>query len=394
MEIELDLFQLLMPLNYGFFGLIFLSIFVFRKDVRYSVWFSIAYLSASIASFIELFHQHINFGLLQFDDISNGLFFLISVAFVIGIAKSENAKIPKIYLSSVLIIGYLTQAYFAYIYQNLFLRILVCDIIAGILLIPILSILWTVRDKLINKMLFWSVIAVISNYFIRPIIGIFILDPNITLESYASEPYIIIFYFTASIIAMMMSMPLLAKLVFDILENYRQESIMDPLTGLLNRRGIKKIFYKNKNNQSKEGKCNFIVQLDLDNFKQVNDNYGHNVGDLILQRTANLIKSIVEGHGVTARIGGEEFVIFLEKQTKETILLFAESLRQSLELQNHPEIRQGQKSTASFGVAAVDPLDSLEKALDNADKALYIAKNDGRNCVKLFDKNTSMLQAA
>lgn len=134
--------------------------------------------------------------------------------------------------------------------------------------------------------------------------------------------------------------------------------------------------------------------MDLDNFKQVNDNYGHNVGDLILQRTANLIKSIVEGHGATARIGGEEFVIFLEKQTKETILLFAESLRQSLELQNHPEIRQGQKSTASFGVAAVDPLDSLEKVLDNADKALYIAKNDGRNCVKLFDENTSMMQAA
>jgi len=238
MDSELNIFQLMLPLNYIFFGLVFLVIFLTRNDVRYVGWLAMAYIVTFVASLIEIFHAELNFSPLRFDDISNALYFIIGATCVIGIAKSEKVKPPYIFLSFMIVAGYVGQAYLAYVADSFFLRILFCDVIAAILFPR------KAKKDIINRLVLWTFTLLIAVNIIRPAMGFFVLDPNISMITYAEDPYLIAFYFVGSILAIMMAIPLLAKVTSDIMETYRQESIMDPLTGLLNRRGIKKYSIK------------------------------------------------------------------------------------------------------------------------------------------------------
>ncbi len=387
MHVELDIFKLFMPLNFGFFGITFLLIFLLRKDSNYMLWFAAAYVSAFIGSLIELFHERLDFGPLRFDDISNGLYLFISISSVIGIAISHKKEPPFKALSILFIMGYMCQAYWHYGVNDLYIRILVTDVMASLLMMPVLPILWNNRSNLMSYGLFWCFVIIVANNMIRPIIGIFIIDRNISLETYASEPYVIIFYFISSIVAIAMSFPLLVKVAINIVENYKLETIKDPLTGLLNRRGIRQYFDEYQNDEYLRDKGLYIIQLDLDHFKRINDNYGHTVGDLVLKRCAKTIVSTIQSQGACARFGGEEFIILLPNQTQQVALLLANNIRQKLALVRHPELPADYESTASFGVAAVQKHHELEQAIENADQALYAAKDAGRNMVKAYDMN-------
>ncbi len=388
MNVELDIFTLFLPLNFGFFGIAFLLIFLLREDSNYMLWFGAAYMCAFLGSLIELFHLRLDFGFLRFDDISNGLYLLISICSVMGIAISHKRPLPIKSLSALFILGYGFQAYWHFGVDDLYIRIIVTDIVASLLMAPVLPILWNNRRNMMSYGLFWSFAAIIAINIIRSIIGIFMIDRNITLETYAHEPYIIIFYFISSMIAVAMSLPLLVKVALNIVENYKQETIKDPLTGLLNRRGIKKYFTEYQDRISLPSTGHYAIQLDLDNFKQINDNYGHNVGDLILKRSAQLIRSIINKRGACARIGGEEFIILLPDITLEQATLLAHNMREALATKDHPELPIGHKSTASFGVAEVQNYYTIEQAIENADRALYQAKDAGRNMVKIFNAHT------
>lgn len=129
-----------------------------------------------------------------------------------------------------------------------------------------------------------------------------------------------------------------------------------------------------------------MILTDLDKFKQVNDTYGHDVGDLVLKNFSRIIKNSIRKYDVVARFGGEEFVILLSGVDIQSAYKKAEQLRRQIEstvvftkkIDNH--IRY----TASFGVAAINEAGkySLEELISKADMALYKAKNNGRNRVE------------
>ncbi len=397
MQVELDIFKLFMPLNFGFFGVSFLLIYLLRKDSNYMLWFGAAYMSAFIGSLIELFHERLDFGPLRFDDISNGLYLFISVCSVIGIAISHKKKPPMKLLITLFIMGYICQAYWHYGDNDLYIRIIVTDIIASLLMMPVLPILWNNRHHLVSNGLFWCFAFIVAINMTRSIFGIFLIDRNINIETYANEPYMIIFYFISSIVAIIMSFPLLVKVVINIVENYKLETIRDPLTGLLNRRGIRQYFIEYQRDNKASDNSLYIIQLDLDHFKRINDNYGHTVGDLVLKRSAKTIASIIDTKGACARIGGEEFIILLPQQNEQAALLLANDIRYEIAMENHPELSNSRKITASFGVAAVQNHHELEQAIEHADQALYAAKDAGRNMVKVFGMHngqTAKLKAA
>lgn len=129
-----------------------------------------------------------------------------------------------------------------------------------------------------------------------------------------------------------------------------------------------------------------VILTDLDKFKTINDTYGHDVGDLVLKDFSKTIKSAVRKYDVVARFGGEEFVILLSGVDLEDAYKKAENLRRVIE-QNKVYSKKFNlyiNYTASFGVAAFEPRKdlALEDLITNADRALYKAKNSGRNRVE------------
>ena len=154
----------------------------------------------------------------------------------------------------------------------------------------------------------------------------------------------------------------------------------DELTGLYNRRGY-------QDNIGKiQGSYGAILMCDIDNFKKVNDTYGHAVGDFTIKEVSQSIKNNLRKQDVAIRWGGEEFFIFLSETTRENAYLVSEKLRESIE---NLTIRYNNEIvfsvTLSIGVAIVNEEISLEKAIKNADDAMYISKNAGRNKSSVYN---------
>ena len=153
----------------------------------------------------------------------------------------------------------------------------------------------------------------------------------------------------------------------------------DPLTGLLNRRSGEHLLkqYDDEKRQSKKSLC--LIMIDIDNFKKINDTFGHAVGDQILISSSQLLKNKARNTDSFIRWGGEEFLIIVQDSRLKDALEFAERIRKSIE--QHTDQVVG-CITASFGVAESSLDEGTASLLNRADKALYKAKLDGKNCVK------------
>ena len=172
---------------------------------------------------------------------------------------------------------------------------------------------------------------------------------------------------------------------------YRNElkrlASIDPLTSLYNRRYFGELA-KTVMTLAKRSNLAFsIIMIDIDKFKNINDTYGHKVGDEVIVALAKTLKKNVRKSDIVSRWGGEEFVILLPQTDLEGAINIAEKLRKnvqnlSIEITDYETIA----FTASFGVATADLLSDLdvETVINKADKALYLAKEHGRNRVEFF----------
>ena len=159
----------------------------------------------------------------------------------------------------------------------------------------------------------------------------------------------------------------------------------DPLTKLLNRRALLGLMQHIGDNMQKNGKKCCIATLDIDHFKQVNDRFGHDVGDQVLSAVSAVIRKHLRADEAAARWGGEEFLLAWPDQTLAVAEQRADRLR---ELIGDCNFANGSlRITASFGVAEWAPSEPLEAALKRSDKALYCAKAEGRNRVRTETKN-------
>jgi diguanylate cyclase (GGDEF)-like protein len=168
--------------------------------------------------------------------------------------------------------------------------------------------------------------------------------------------------------------------------DYARLAATDPLTGLPNRRFFDEFAKLDMDRFLRFGEPSSLMMVDLDHFKSINDTYGHAAGDEVLRRVASLGKLVFRSSDLFARWGGEEFVCLLPGTDEWGAILAAEKLRSAVE---QLSIVSGGKAipvTASIGVSLVGSDDRLMyDALLRADRAVYRAKNDGRNCVRTYE---------
>lgn len=156
----------------------------------------------------------------------------------------------------------------------------------------------------------------------------------------------------------------------------------DNLTKLPNRRTFNQSFEKALRLFKRDKISRSVIFLDIDNFKSINDNHGHLVGDKVLKRVAGILNIQIRSSDNISRWGGEEFLILLNDSSLDDSLEVAEKIRVAFEndIELHDLIKGG--VTASFGVTNFNELDTIETIVSRVDDALYEAKRNGKNCVK------------
>ncbi|MEE4454890.1 GGDEF domain-containing protein [Novosphingobium resinovorum] len=165
----------------------------------------------------------------------------------------------------------------------------------------------------------------------------------------------------------------------DHIEKYRRDAQVDPLTALLNRRGLEAFLASNRGRAFVEG-TGAVLMADIDHFKAINDRFGHQFGDKVLADFGAVLRDHVNDLGCTVRLGGEEFAILLPGTSLDQAVALAERMRQALEVYPWSQCTTDCIVTASFGVTRFERDEPFASAIARADKLLYRAKRDGRNC--------------
>ena len=179
----------------------------------------------------------------------------------------------------------------------------------------------------------------------------------------------------------MIIMLILAYILIYLYYINRKRSFIDPLTKIYNRQYLHEFL----NTSSLEHYQ--LMMIDLDHFKQVNDNYGHDVGDKVLINIVGQIKNSIRQEDILVRFGGEEFLVLIHKRSLDTCLIIAERIRDSVMTHEIQVVDKQILMTISIGI---NPFPSYAKNFDEAvkiaDEQLYNAKISGRNCVKVSEE--------
>jgi len=166
------------------------------------------------------------------------------------------------------------------------------------------------------------------------------------------------------------------------LKSARVEANIDPLTKLLNRRGLDLAVADIDISKL----C--ILLIDIDRFKQINDDYGHLFGDDVIKKIADIFTSKIRKNDISARLGGDEFMIILPTIDINLAYKLAEDIRHTIELMTVPHNTYKKivnNITVSIGVVISSTSMDIFKLIDKADKSLYISKNTGRNKTTIYN---------
>jgi diguanylate cyclase (GGDEF)-like protein len=177
------------------------------------------------------------------------------------------------------------------------------------------------------------------------------------------------------------------KKILRELEKFKELSSTDALTELYNRSYLEPFLESEVNSAKKENQPVSVMMVDMDHFKEINDSYGHTVGDHILAIFAQVILKCLRKTDIIARYGGDEFIVVLPNTDTETAKTVADRIRNEVAGTYIPPVDNVVISSihCSIGISTYPVLcDSKNTLLKTSDLALYMAKHSGRNCTKIY----------
>ncbi len=167
----------------------------------------------------------------------------------------------------------------------------------------------------------------------------------------------------------------------EIIDQYRRNATTDALTELHNRYWMQVMFERKIKRARSSGGTMCLAVLDLDRFKQFNDEHGHQLGDVLLQKVAEGLRDLFRSTDLIVRFGGDEFAVLLPETSLDTAKQVGERVREGILKRVANLTAKKQEVTVSIGLTELYANDNLESLLARADKALYRAKSQGRNRV-------------
>ncbi len=228
------------------------------------------------------------------------------------------------------------------------------------------------KDRLIG--IYWNLAFVLS------IIILLFLDKHKIVNLTFSEEKVILALVTYSAIFIIMVF-IKSNISFNY-EKIEKLATTDSLTGIYNRFQILKLLKTEIEKALRYNKTFSIILFDIDNFKSINDNYGHQKGDYVLKKVTEIFSKNIRKTDYFGRLGGEEFIIITPEIDAKSALIVAEKLRKLLEKSKFDDVGQ---ITASFGISEFEKGKDVNQLLKEADDALYLAKRKGKNRVCIYN---------
>lgn len=271
---------------------------------------------------------------------------------------------------------------------NIHLDTIFCGVL--VVVYPAFAFVSTVNILLITNGLFIGSFRLLGTtlvtFFTTALISYLLIKPDYVIDTGFATDIIIFLFFCSYFGCFAYLGNNLTRQLIKLNKEVKSLSIKDPLTQCFNRLYLDKKLVEDIQRCYRMNYPLSIIFADLDNFKLINDQYGHSVGDAVLQKFVEMSqRNIREDADWVARFGGEEFVFILSNSDKNVALVIAERIR--MEVSEQPFVYEDIKLniTCSFGVASIDPKRERIEANDLitiADKGLYTAKKEGRNCVR------------
>lgn len=271
--------------------------------------------------------------------------------------------------------------YYQFIEPSLLARVIILN--SGLALLSLLMLLDIARGPRrtpVEQVLLGLLLVSCAGYLLRPL---FLIASGVSGDRF-EDSYWLVVSISDALICAMTAVGVLAVIASDVVDGIKLDALIDTLSGLFNRRGFGPRALKAMARQT-AGKPAAIILSDLDHFKSINDLFGHSSGDLIIQRFSEVLREKAPSNAILGRLGGEEFAIMLPPDAAAAAHQLAEDIRTAFK-QIASGIMSGEANpTASFGVAIAKEDESLQALMERADRALYRAKGDGRDCVHLSE---------
>lgn len=369
-----SLYSALIPLFMMAFGSVILLLRLFQPIPTYFLWYAASTLCTGLAVLIiTLVSAQV---LPTFSFIPSTLLFISCAMFTHAIHLRLNVATRWAFLLVLIAITESVYVYFSVFNEQYSQRMLVLTITITLIFLHNLKALYQVKLKQkLARLLRLSLLLLSAVIALRTLYLFVALQPTNQILSnnlVAAGTQLIILC-----LSLLMAGLLFHSAYQDIFQQLQKERNLDPLTGLLNRRALEERLKCLK--QHRRSRQNAIILCDLDFFKQINDQYGHTVGDITLQHVTEIISKAVRKYDEICRMGGEEFLILLQDTPPNVAIQVAERIRSSIE--TTPLIQNSQviSITGSFGISFFQHFDEFSQAAQQADLQLYQAKNLGRN---------------
>lgn len=336
-----------------------------------------ASLALGIAINIWIIEQATSFGIVAYHIVSmTGL-----LALMWGVSKRANVKAPIGFCATTVMLVSPLLWYCAQAGYGDAMRLAQNTNSAMITAIIAVCLWYGTKRNSADHVLMWVLIALAAFGFVRPVLTIIVSAlPGEEGAAMAILGAIHILYIATALT--LIALCLIASIVFGTMQHERERATTDPLTGLANRAAFEDKVGSVLELARNERLPVSLVVGDIDNFKAVNDTWGHSAGDKVISTFGSMIQNRTRPRDIAGRIGGEEFCILIWNCSEASAVSLANRLRLSFANAHIPGFSNQEHFSASFGVAQCGDDEGYAQAFARADQALYAAKRAGRNRVE------------
>lgn len=378
-----QIYALVVPLCTLMLGAVFAACGVYHRPWRHLLWTASAFALFSAGLAQQTMNSPADMAMNAL--VTGWVYLAAMVALARGMCLRFGVRFRAGLALLIMLVVWAGLYFYAVIEEDLMARIYILNFGVGAgLLLPsaqLVRVSWRTLHRLDQAVLgvYW---LFGTGFFVRTLLTAPWSEP-LSSHDFGSSLFWLSLNVSMLVFSLLFALLLLAATVLDMVDLLRRERNQDPLTGLLNRRGFEEGARMRLQRLRQGGAA--VLFCDVDHFKQVNDRYGHAVGDDVLRHLGQLLRASVPPGDLLGRVGGEEFVALLSAMGQGRTVQVAQRIRR--ELQRLPLMVEGQplRVSASFGVTRLQRGEDLQTAMQRADRLLYQAKALGRDCIVTDD---------
>ncbi|MEM9501683.1 MAG: GGDEF domain-containing protein [Pseudomonadota bacterium] len=376
---QTQILGLLTPLMALLFAVTFAVFWRAGRMKRHVLGFAISYVLFALGFLITHFLPADAFYLFH---TTQAFYSLGTIVYLVSVCERAGQRVHLGSLVGVYIISALVLALAVSLSSDVAPRLIIVNVGYGAMFAMGLTTLLTARRRSVIDMAIIAVVAFQAiDFLVRPNLTL-MFEKTIPADVYRDSIYYSLIGLVLGVKSVIGAMVLIGATIVEWTASLRESSSRDALTGFQNRASFEQTMRDLLPRAQTERRPLSLVVADIDHFKQVNDIWGHQAGDMAISGFGELVGKMVRGCDTAGRIGGEEFCIAVWNCQNEPAERLAERIRLAFTGLEHSALNEDVRLTASFGVATAREGETYEQLFARADAALYRAKSRGRNRVE------------